>query len=82
MLSKGDENRLVAFERRILRKIYGPVKEKDTWQARYNRELYEVYQELDVVATGKKTRLQWLGHIMVMREDGMPKKILLEEPGG
>jgi hypothetical protein len=37
---------------------------------------------LDVVATVKKTRLQWLGHIMRMGEDGMPKKILLEEPGG
>jgi hypothetical protein len=30
-LSKADENRLGAFERRILRKIYGPVKERDTW---------------------------------------------------
>jgi hypothetical protein len=30
-LSKAAENRLGAFERRILRKIYGPVKEKDTW---------------------------------------------------
>ena len=26
MLSKADENRLETFERRILRKVYGPVK--------------------------------------------------------
>jgi hypothetical protein len=29
-LSKADENRLGTLERRILRKIYGPVKEKDS----------------------------------------------------
>jgi hypothetical protein len=68
---------LGAFERIILRTIYGPVKKKDTWQARYNRELGELYQELAVVA-----RLQWLGHTMGMGVDGMPKKILLEQPGG
>jgi hypothetical protein len=33
MLSKADENRLGEFERRILRKIYGPVNKKDTWLA-------------------------------------------------
>jgi hypothetical protein len=52
-LSKADENRLGAFERRILRKIYGAVKEKDTWRARHNRDLYEyeLYQELDAMTT-------------------------------
>jgi hypothetical protein len=40
--------RLEAFERRILRKFYGPVKEKDTWRARYNQEVCELHQELDV----------------------------------
>jgi hypothetical protein len=38
MLYKADENRLGTSERRILKKIYGPVKEKDTWSARYNQE--------------------------------------------
>jgi hypothetical protein len=54
-LSKADGNRLGALERRILRKICGLVKEKDTWRARYNRELCELYRELDVVATVKNT---------------------------
>ena len=49
--------RLGAFERRILRKIYGSVKKKDTWRVRYNRELYALYQELEVVATLKKNTL-------------------------
>jgi hypothetical protein len=33
MLSKADEKRLAASERRILRKIYRPVKDKHTWRA-------------------------------------------------
>jgi hypothetical protein len=44
-----NEIRLRAFERRILRKIYGSVKKKDTWRARY-----ALYQELEVVATLEK----------------------------
>ena len=72
---------LGAFERRILRKIYGPVKKKNTRQARYNLELGELYQELDVVATVKKNLCNGLD-TMGMGEDGMPKKSLLGQPGG
>jgi hypothetical protein len=31
-LTKSDENLLRNFERKILRKIYGPVREGDTWR--------------------------------------------------
>ena len=35
-----EEERVVAvFERKILRKIYGPVKENDLWRIRRNDEL-------------------------------------------
>jgi hypothetical protein len=34
-LTKSDENSLRIFERKILRKIYGPVQEGDTWRIRY-----------------------------------------------
>jgi hypothetical protein len=33
-LTKSDENSLRIFERKILRKIYGPVQEGDTWRIR------------------------------------------------
>jgi hypothetical protein len=77
-LSTADENRLGAFERRILWTIYGSVKEKDGWRARFNRELGELYQELDVVVTVKKHACNGLDTTVRMGEDGMPKMILLQ----
>jgi len=34
-----EETALAVFERKILRKIYGPVKENELWRIRQNNEL-------------------------------------------
>nr|XP_037869231.1 uncharacterized protein LOC119628999 [Bombyx mori] len=39
VLSKKDENRLLVFERKILRRIFGAVRENEIWRTRYNHEL-------------------------------------------
>ena len=39
VLSKADELRLEVFERKILRRIYGPICKVATWRSRYNKEL-------------------------------------------
>jgi hypothetical protein len=38
-LTKSDENLLRIFERKLLRKIYGPIQEGDIWRIRNNEEL-------------------------------------------
>jgi len=45
-LRKTDEISLVVFERKVLRKIYGPYKNINTgeWKIRKNKELKEFYQ--------------------------------------
>jgi sorting nexin-29 len=45
VLSKADELRLGVFERKILRRIYGPICEEATWRSRYNKELYHLYNK-------------------------------------
>jgi hypothetical protein len=43
-LSMGHEALLGGFERKILRRIYGPVQIYGVWRRRYNKELvYRVY---------------------------------------
>jgi hypothetical protein len=44
MINKCDENMISIFERKILRKIFGAVREGDHWRARYNNELYRLYR--------------------------------------
>jgi hypothetical protein len=55
-LSRADELRLGVFERKIRRRIYGPICEEATWISRYNEELYRLYDETDLVTTVKMGR--------------------------
>jgi len=64
VLSKTDELRLGVFERKILRRIYGPIWEGATWRSRHNEELYRLYDETDLATTITITRLRWAGHIV------------------
>jgi len=49
VLNKADELRLEVFERKILRRICGPICEGAAWRSRYNKELYHLYDETDLV---------------------------------
>ena len=37
-----------AFERKVLRRIFGPVRVGDDYRIRINRELYELFNDMDV----------------------------------
>jgi hypothetical protein len=52
---------LGVFERKILRRIYGPVCEEATWRSRYNEELYRLYDETDLVTSIRIARLRRAG---------------------
>jgi hypothetical protein len=43
------ENRLRIFERKIVRKIYGPIQEGDTWRIRNNEEMNRSINGDDIV---------------------------------
>ena len=64
VLSKADELRLGVFERKKLRRIYGPICEGAIWRSIYNKELYRLYDETDLVTTVRITRLRRAGHIV------------------
>jgi len=66
VLSKVDGLRLGVFERKILRRIFGPICEEAVWRSRYIEELrvYCLYGETDLVTAIKITRLRWAGHVM------------------
>ena len=57
-LSEKDKFILNAWERKILRKIYGPVHEQNTWTIRTNQELRDLHKGQDLVGDIKRRRLQ------------------------
>jgi hypothetical protein len=54
--TRKDENMFLLFERRILRRIYGSVKDNGIWRLRYNHELHKllscIYVTIDGVRIG------------------------------
>jgi len=53
-----EQNRLMVFERRILRKIYGPTLDYDgTWRIKTNKELEIIIKEKNIVRFIKSRRL-------------------------
>jgi hypothetical protein len=63
-----DELQLAVFERKVLRKIFGPIHHTDQWRRRYNEELYQLYAEPVTVKWIRSAGLRWAGHIVRMRE--------------
>jgi hypothetical protein len=46
------------FEKKILRRIYGPTLERGCWRPRWNNELYSLYKETNIVEDIKIRRLE------------------------
>jgi hypothetical protein len=61
------EQMFSAFERKILRRIFGPT--QDT-------EIYDLYKGTKGTELIKFRRLQWAGHVIRMKEHHIPKKAL------
>jgi hypothetical protein len=75
-LTKSDENLLRIFERKILRRIYRPVREGGIWRTRNNEELNRSINGEDIVEFIKAQRIRWLGHVERMEVGVMPRKMM------
>jgi hypothetical protein len=64
-----EEHRLRVFEKRVLRRIFGPKRDEVTgeWRKLHNKELHELYCSPTIVWV-IKSRTRWAGH--VARERG------------
>jgi hypothetical protein len=80
--TKKTEKILMTWERKILRKIYGPTKENGQWRIKTNSELMIKYKSQDTVTAIKIRRLEWLGHVIRMNKARTVKKIFEEKLQG
>ncbi|XP_055387207.1 uncharacterized protein LOC129615849 [Condylostylus longicornis] len=80
-LSQSDINGLRVFERKMLRKIFGPKRnENDEYEIRTNQELMELIGNEDIIGYIKSQRLRWAGHLFRMNSDRAPKRIYDARP--
>jgi hypothetical protein len=74
-----EEQALIIFEWKIIRRIYGPKYEDGEWKSRTNLELEELSKGENIVKLIKGQRVSWLGHLeRESRKIGCPKRSSLK----
>jgi hypothetical protein len=64
-LTLREKHRLKVFEHRVLRRIYGPKRDKVTgeWRRLHNEELNDLYSSHNIFRVIKSRRKWWVGHV-------------------
>jgi hypothetical protein len=72
--------RLLVFERKILRRIFGPTKENQTWRIKTNEELDKLIKHRNIVNYINAQNLSWFGHVQRTPDTRTVKKIFKWNP--
>jgi hypothetical protein len=70
---------LVRFQRKIIRRIYGPVKQGRERRIRNNEEVHNIIRKKDIVRFVKARRISWVGHVERMENSRIPKRVMREK---
>jgi len=75
------KQKLLVFERRILRRIFGPTKKANgEWRLKTNEDLENTIGYENIVRHIKSERLSWLGHVERMPNERVAKTIYKWKP--
>jgi hypothetical protein len=66
------------FERKVYRRILGPVYDNETgnWRILTNKEIYAIVKNHTITETITLHRLCWFGHVQRMGENRIPSRVL------
>jgi hypothetical protein len=79
----GEEHRLRVFEKRVLRKIFGPKREEDeSWRKLHNDELHSLYSSPNIFRVIKSRKMRWAGHVARMGEGRGAYRVLVGRTEG
>ena len=77
-LTKRDRKQLNVFERKVYRRILGPVydNEKENWRILTYKEIYASVKKPTIIETIRLNRLRWFGHVQRLEENRITKRVL------
>jgi hypothetical protein len=81
LLTENIKQNLLVFERKILRRIFGPThKANGEWRLKTNEEFEEAINNENIVRYIKYKRLGWLGYVERMTNERVAKTIYKWKP--
>ena len=81
VLTENIKQKLLVFERKMLRRIFGPTqKASGEWRLKTNEELEEAINNENIVRYIKYKRLSWLGHVERMINGRVAKTVYKWKP--
>jgi len=83
-LTLREERRMIVIETRMMRRMFGPKRDKITgkWRKLHKEELSDLYSSPNIVRVIKSRRLRWAGHVALMGERRSVHRILVVKPEG
>jgi hypothetical protein len=72
--------KMLVFERKILRRKFGATKENQIWRIKTNEELDKLIKHKNIVNYIKAQRLSWFGHVQRMSDTRTVEKIFNWKP--
>jgi hypothetical protein len=83
-LTLTEEHRLRVFEKRVLRRIFGPKRDEETgsWRKLHNEELHNLYSSPSIIRIIKSRGMRWAGNEAQMGEKRNAYRILAGKPEG
>jgi len=77
-LTERDRKQLNIFERKMYRRILGPVygNEKENWRILTNKEIYARVKKPTIIETISLKGLRWFGHIQRVEGNRIPRRVL------
>ena len=70
----------MVFERKIVRKIFGPNYDNGSWRIKTNVELDKLIKHENIINFARAQRLGWYGHIERMQDTRLVKAIHALKP--
>jgi hypothetical protein len=79
-----EEHRLRVFENRVMRRIFGPMRDEVTgeWSKLHNEELNDLCASPNIVRVIKSRRMRWAGHVVRLGKRRGLYWVLVGKPEG
>jgi hypothetical protein len=83
-LTVREEHKVSVFENRVLRRIFGPKRDRVTgrWRKLHNEVLHNLYSSPSIIRITKSRRMRWAGHVARMGEKRYVYRLLVGKPEG